>query len=216
MLKHYLDTSELADNGILNEEFGVMVSLSGGMDSALVLYQLARDLPKEVPLSAHHVFFENWQNRQNAEAFACREIVKEINLIRKIQYSESRMFISCSHASTWYTVPLMVANHALSEGIFCVADGRRLYHGQGSNITALCAAWDQGDKLYELLLPNAKVLTPILHHTKSKVYEQLPKSLQDITWSCRNPMSDKGKYTACGECVACKDLSKFKVPHRTI
>jgi hypothetical protein len=68
-----------------------------------------------------------------------------------------------------------------------------------------------GTSILKLLAPNVKKIYPVVHLTKTEIYNILPKELRDMTWSCRTPVYIDEKITKeCGKCKTCLELETIK------
>ena len=55
-----------------------------------------------------------------------------------------------------------------------------------------------------------QMLYPVEHLTKQQIYQMLPESISDKTWSCRRPQYVNNKARECGKCPSCLILNQIK------
>ena len=206
-----------------NDDSNTLLMFSGGLDSTGALWQLLQN--KENKVHIHHLHLINKEKRAQAEHIAVNNIISYISKSYKVKYSESY------HEYPYYSYLKINNNNeiVLSEnfmfdsdiynfiaGTICtslphiksVAIGRT--KSDSEEISTMTRA-TIGTNIFKLLAPNVEKIYPVVHLTKTEVYNILPEELRDMTWSCRRPIYiDENMITECGECKTCLQLETIK------
>jgi 7-cyano-7-deazaguanine synthase in queuosine biosynthesis len=183
---------------------------SGGLDSTGALWKLLQDESNKIHL--HHLRLVNKENRTKAEDIAVQNIIEYINQIRSVNYSQSyHEYPSYNNAFIWDSdlYNFIAGTICMSlKNIKSVAIGRT--KSDSEEISTMTRAI-RGTKIFKLLAPNVEKIYPVVHLTKTEVYNILPEELRDMTWSCRRPIYiDENMITECGECKTCLQLETIK------
>lgn len=181
----------------------MIVLVSGGFDSAALLYKLLKETSHE--LHVHHIEI-NYTNtlRYLAEAQALTNILKWCRKNfpkRPFSYSESTISFDegdCPEHFIW----------ALHGGMLIRAGfGDTMCTGRIATDNSPPGALNQerAESVFKIVTgdTNAKWELPLLHLCKRDLIKSTPKELFELTWSCRNPIIHKGKYKCCYDCLGC-------------
>ena len=194
-----------------------LVMLSGGIDSAYMLYQQLTET--ELPIHAHHIVHRTkTEPRADVENFACQRIVKLLQeYVRPFTYSTSAVNTQQFTYPGWDTDTQMLM-------------GIRVAANMNSQMTTLMLGItaddtvrpDIQDRIKRNVLPNLwkalhqsidkparkrindQVKFPIIELTKVEIFERIPEDLLELTWSCRRPIREGVTVRPCGRCHACR------------
>lgn len=190
----------------------VLVMLSGGLDSAYLLYYYLKET--DLNVHAHHIVLKSpteprWKKELNASrniVYYCRK-----NL-RKFSYTEStwdwgdvRGIVRdiCLVSIVAGTIIREVRGDYIYLATGRVADdnnndsSRRLFEQDtsGKLWTKIAQEFAAGKRIHSV------IQRPLLGMTKKEIVEKAPPKLVGVTWSCRTPRDGK----PCGTCHACRD-----------
>ena len=223
-------TSNIIDN-ILHEynididESNTLIMFSGGLDSTGALWQLLQDEENKVHI--HHLHLINKENRAKAEHRSVKNILSYVSKSYRIKYSESyHEYPSYSYIEKLNldTKEIKVNQNSIIDsdiynfmaGTIClslpsiksVAIGRT--KSDSEEISTMARA-TIGTSILKLLAPNVEKIYPVVHLTKTEIYNILPKKLRDMTWSCRSPVYiNEETIKECGKCKTCLELETIK------
>ena len=185
-----------------------LIMLSGGLDSAALLYKLLKESKTQV--WAHHIIIINKENRYNIELEACRAIFNYCKKIRSFEYSEStwvfpfNKFICYDADIVAFTAAQIVPNLYKNEKIK-VLTGRVQ---EDDTIQSSVNLLKYTQKLFRsatkriehMVVP--ELLKPIRNLSKKDLINSIPKELLELTFSCRKPIDNK----PCNTCKSCKHV----------
>jgi 7-cyano-7-deazaguanine synthase in queuosine biosynthesis len=206
-----------------HDDSNTLLMFSGGLDSTGALWQLLQN--KDNKLHLHHLHLINKEKRARAEHIAVKNIISYISKYYKVKYSESY------HEYPHYSYLTMINKNTLAlnqnfmfdsdlynfiSGTICtslpniksVAIGRTKSDSEEISTMNRAAI---GTNIFKLLAPNVEKIYPVVHLTKTEVYNILPKELRDMTWSCRTPIYiNEEIIKECGKCKTCLELETIK------
>jgi 7-cyano-7-deazaguanine synthase in queuosine biosynthesis len=205
----------------------ILVMLSGGVDSAFMLYRYL--IETDLPVHAHHISMRyplepRWQQEDEATA---KIIQNCTNKFRNFNYSESRFDFPFQKYAGWDSdLQLLVASRIapnLEGDPITVALGwnaddlerasvkDRIERNVTANLwQALCAS------VYTKKNLNPVLAMPLLEMqlTKQMIIEKMPDDLFALCWSCRQPVLFKNTAVPCGKCHACVERKQAPLPKR--
>lgn len=191
----------------INDDSNILLMFSGGLDSTGALWKLLQDESNKIHL--HHLRLVNKENRTKAEDIAVQNIIEYINQIRSVNYSQSyHEYPSYNNAFIWDS-----DLYNFIAGTICMSlkNIKSVAIGRTKSDTGIEERAIRGTKIFKLLAPNVEKIYPVVHLTKTEVYNILPEELRDMTWSCRRPIYiDENMITECGECKTCLQLETIK------
>jgi len=207
---------------INNDTSNTLLMFSGGLDSTGALWQLLQN--KENRVHIHHLHLVNKENRAEAEQRSVKNILLYISKYYKVQYSESfHKYPYYSYLSLKDNRDIILNQNLMFDsdiynfmaGTICtslphiksVAIGRT--KSDSEEILTMNRA-TIGTNIFKLLAPNVEKIYPVVHLTKTEVYDILPKELRDMTWSCRTPIYLDNTFKECGKCKTCLELETIK------
>ena len=205
-----------------HDDSNILLMFSGGLDSTAALWQLLQN--KENKVHIHHLNIINKQNRTKAEYIAVNNIISYISKYYKTKYSES--YHTCPEYSyiEEQKDAFIIRQSFMFDGdlynfiagtictslpnIKSMAIGRT--KSDSEEISTMKRAII-GTNIFKLLAPNVEKIYPVVHLTKTEVYNILPKELRDMTWSCRTPVYiNEEIIKECGKCKTCLELETIK------
>jgi 7-cyano-7-deazaguanine synthase in queuosine biosynthesis len=196
----------------------VLVMCSGGLDSTAALWRILID-PRYENLSvhAHHVRIHDMSNRYIPEREAFYAVISRFktNGFTKLSFSESEVEIPVvnGHKLLDSDIHQFIAGHICLNCLHIqyVATGLS-YHDMTS--PGITVRLQSAKKSFELFMPGrfeTMSIEPVKTIKKDSMLQQLPKSLIECTWSCRNPRLIDRLYTTCGSCKPCRDLAAARI-----
>lgn len=188
-----------------------LLLLSGGIDSALCLYQRAA---AGLPTRTHHVVLKDHEGRQDVEAKATRDVLDYMQrkFGTQIRHSESgmdfgRMWIPRNlHAWGYWAGVLLAApaNRHINELVVpshidsnlrkslpmdqYIARVDRIYR---SHIETICRR-------------PITISHPLVAMTKADILAAIPKDLLALCWWCRRPQNGQ----VCHKCHTCRQVDR--------
>jgi 7-cyano-7-deazaguanine synthase in queuosine biosynthesis len=188
---------------------------SGGLDSTAMLVKLLEETRE--PLRVHHIRMDNRERRSGAEQMAVEAVMAALRgRYRDFRYSESGLefaqleaipidYISIAFVACQVAIDTpgcnRVAVGSLSQDTDIVNRSAR----QRQVFDAMYACY-RARKLGEAAV---EWVYPVYHATKAELAALLPREILDLTWSCRTPVAQGGRYRPCGACKACRARSKI-------
>lgn len=207
------------------DDSDTLLMFSGGLDSTGALWQLLQN--KEHKIHIHHLYLLNKQHRAEAEQRSVKNILSYMSTKSyNFKYSESYHeypFYSYIDTINTETKEVSVIQNFIPDsdiynfiaGTIClslptikkVAIGRT----QSDYGLSIDERTTRANKLLELFAPNVKKIYPVIHLTKTEIYNMLPEEIRNMTWSCRNPITiDKDTFKECGKCKTCQEIYRIK------
>jgi 7-cyano-7-deazaguanine synthase in queuosine biosynthesis len=198
-----------------------LLMLSGGFDSTYALHKLLTETDDEVLV--HHIHLLTDQNRHIPEAESCRKIVAYCRTnLRPFHYSESSIDhrgFSC-HGFDLIAAGLEVGVVASSYGwthqrkktidrwIIGIARDDEVAPDRFGRAQICCEANCQ------FIKPPRLFLFPAVSPTEQ--FDELPRQLFDLTWSCRTPNKAQTSFVPCRACKSCQRRERLvrKVPNQ--
>lgn len=188
-----------------------LIMLSGGLDSAYVLYKTLKETSDNV--WAHHIILKNLvEVRWEEELESTKKIVEYCQKIRKFEYSESEWGFNFKRYLGWdidlvvFTAAQIIPN-IYHYGKVTLVTGRVKEDDQvNASVNQTIhtqALWEAVIKKHEKYVEK-EISKPIRHLYKKDIIKDIPKELFDMVWYCRR--SDEGK--PCGRCRSCRDIQK--------
>lgn len=188
-----------------------LIMLSGGLDSAYVLYKTLKETSDKV--WAHHIILKNLvEVRWKEELESTKKIVEYCKKIRQFGYSESEWGFNFKQYLGWdidlvvFTAAQIIPN-IYQHGKVTLVTGRVKEDDQVptslSQTVHTQAIWEAAIKKHERRVEK-EISKPIRHLSKKDIIQDIPKELFDMVWYCRR--SDEGK--PCGRCRSCKDIQR--------
>lgn len=181
----------------------ILLMFSGGLDSTGVFYKLIKEKEK---LHVHHMNLINKENRCEAEKIAVKRICEYMKNIGEFDYSESTHEMPTINKSFAYDSDL----YNLVAGSICSCNPKIKFVALGLTKSDLSSSVSnritRGNKIFESFNTNAKKTYPLVDKTKKEIYDNLPKELINLTWSCRTPIYNNGIHK-CGKCKSCKEFN---------
>lgn len=183
----------------------ILVMLSGGADSALVLHDL---LDAGESVHVHHIHLRSAERRADAEAAAVEAIYGYFRAAGK-QFATSESFAG-------FPVPLRgglppdADAVSFAAGTLCAANPqiRRVAIGMTASDGVGTGRLRRADAIFAAFGTGAAKVYPLIEATKAEVLGRLPPALRALTWSCRTPSyGDDGRAVACGICPACRAVA---------
>ena len=206
-----------------NDDSNILLMFSGGLDSTGALWQLLQN--KENKVHIHHLHLINKEKRAEVEKLAVKNILSYISKQYRFKYSESyHEYPYYSYLSRMKDNSIVLNQNFMFDsdlynfiaGTICtslpniknMAIGRT--KSDSEEISTMTRA-TIGTNIFKLLAPNVEKIYPVVHLTKTEVYNILPKELRDMTWSCRTPIyTDENTIKECGKCKTCLELNMIK------
>jgi tRNA(Ile)-lysidine synthase TilS/MesJ len=195
--------------------------VSGGVDSAYLLYKLLKDGDKN--LHAHHIKFitHNQFYRWDVEEKAYHDIVNYLSKVRNFSHSTSTVDLSTFPYTGWdsdlqlYVGSRVAMNLTADKVSLAIGDNADDYisgdvkdRAERNVSTNLWKALHESmDEIFREKV-SEDVDYPLKNMTKQQILDDMPQDLLDLCWSCREPVRKGEKVTACGKCHACKQLQK--------
>jgi 7-cyano-7-deazaguanine synthase in queuosine biosynthesis len=193
-----------------------LLNLSGGIDSAAVLYDYA---VRGEPLLVNHIIISNFEQRIRHEHSAVRDLLRFVkNAFPNFSYQLIESKFNAGNTG-YYTldkltvgfVTGMVLNNPAYKNVKNIIissnadDIARVnyYEASEARRKAIIMAMCQRDDL--------NYIYPISQESKEQLCQRLPPDYLALTWFCRKPQADGN---TCGRCVPCKAVKRSGVVWR--
>lgn len=187
----------------------VLIMFSGGLDSTAVLWRYVNGGEE---IHVHHLYLVNKENRAKAEDRAVKDIVASMKKIREFGFSESYHEYPCYGGSFLWDSDIF----SFMAGGICLSMGsiREVAIGMtASDMGAgISTRIERANKIFDAFGTKAKKVYPLAEMTKRQVWDELPKDIRDMTWSCRSPRYNGDNVLSCGACRTCKEMALFRDP----
>jgi hypothetical protein len=195
----------------------VLISLSGGMDSAFVLWQQLHNHP-EITVLVHHVNL-----RHPAEDRLIYEKQAVANILRWLRKNGYTNFIYHESNFEYGTLPRIMVKDIQIVAFF---QAIILRTAQWDSIDTVKFCWHHGEvhdeeilrgtrirKLFDALevKQSIKFEFPIKDLNRKQMARLMPPDLLDMVSCCRKPHLRNGP---CGSCKTCKELKAAQLPLR--
>jgi hypothetical protein len=188
-----------------------LIQLSGGVDSAYVLWKWLVENPNEYCL-VHHIKLINYEQRHDYEIEAIDKILKWLDkkglknyfyVQNTFDYGNFLDVISDSEICGFHA-GILLRNSRWS-GINKIL--LPIY-----NVTPNYAKMQEGGREHnrlKLIKTTSKrddyeIIYPLIHMSKIDVVRAIPRDLLDLCWYCRVPLNNK----RCGNCFTCKQVEE--------
>lgn len=192
----------------------IVVMWSGGLDSTSVLLHA---LKVGFDVHAHHIILDNYQGRALAEARAVCNIRRYLkDRFKPFKFSFSRLDIYEENWIGYDEVHAMHLGCTKARGL-TQDTGERTLIGHGARADD-CVDYQtiRYPQVIEMLathqksflmeyLPPPRLWFPNRDRTRVEIWNELPKQLRDLTWSCRRPQGED----TCGQCIPCKKRRSY-------
>jgi 7-cyano-7-deazaguanine synthase in queuosine biosynthesis len=188
-----------------------LIQLSGGVDSAYVLWKWLVENPNEYCL-VHHIKLMNYEKRHDNELIAVDKILRWLDskglknyfyVQNTFDYGNFTSVITDSEMCGFNAGILLRGSRWSSINKILLpiynVDLRRSKMQKGGrehNRLEIMRATSKRDD-YE-------VVYPLINMSKSDVVRAIPKDLLDLCWYCRVPLNGE----KCGTCFTCKEVDK--------
>ena len=194
----------------------ILCMYSGGLDSAGMLHLLlTSEEYKDFVIHVHHLHLVNPENRALVEQAATQNALEQMRQsgYREFSYSESLHRYPAFNQQIIWDADLC----AFMAGSICNAtpDVRYVALGRTKTDTEHAGHDFQGRmaraqaifRAVKSLNKNpSEYIFPVAQLTKREVWEMLPPEVRAHTWSCRRPIYEGNRATACGQCISCLAL----------
>lgn len=185
-----------------------IVMLSGGVDSAYMLYAVLKDTKD--PVIAHHVVLKkSHEPYWELELEATKKVVEYCKDIRDFEYVETVVDLcnlKLGAPDVYILIPL-TAMISKRLGSCMILHGRPLWSTLWENTPEDRLLDYRVGRLERDLLnvldPKSEMAFPLSSMTKREILVATPAELLDVTWSCRCPTDGN----PCGKCWECRDRS---------
>jgi 7-cyano-7-deazaguanine synthase in queuosine biosynthesis len=186
-----------------------IIQLSGGIDSAYVLYDWLKNNPDEKCI-VHHINLKNHEGRAEREGVAVKNILKWLKGqgLDNFTYIESTF----DYGNMGYIIKdvevcalflgIIVRNEKwtdlkqIVEAIYEPEKGTR--HTRAKEILEIVG-----------FNKEISVVYPLKNLSKADVIEMMPEDLLNLCWYCRKPVNNE----PCEKCATCKEVENGE-PHR--
>ena len=217
-------TSELGlvsfESVLKDAEDGVdaMLLLSGGLDSAYVLWKYAQ-IVKDRKINCHHFRLNtDISERYKTEKISVDNQIKYIDANVSLIETEIRSngVSPIPPLSDWYLTAILSLNHAIKANCKYIVVGDDLpdsYDRQQPH-----SIMDERKKENAILLGKfinsysagkVRLCTAMEDNDLSIRYMEMPSEYQKLTFSCRAPIESKYVMRACGNCTSCIKNKNF-------
>lgn len=181
----------------------MLLQLSGGIDSAFVLWEWLKNNPDEICL-VHHINLKNHEGRLEFEKIAVD------NILKWFMNQGLNNFIYLESGFDYGTVNYIIKDVEIC-GLFL---GIILRNPKWSGIEKILmpiyedinsAREIRKRKILDIVSYNKKVKIeyPLKGLTKLDVINKIPKELLELTWYCRKPINK----ILCGKCYTCNEVN---------
>lgn len=194
----------------------ILCMYSGGLDSAGVLHRLLTvDEYVDFEVHVHHMHVVNRENRAPAEGEAVGRTLKLFagDEYRPYRFTQSLHRYDFMRRDMVWDMDLC----AFLAGNICAAAPSIRHVAMGRTATDVESGGEEFLKRMEraqaifkavisLDESEASYIFPVVDLTKAEIWEMLPATIREATWSCRRPVYDEErKPTPCGRCATCKE-----------
>jgi len=194
---------------------------SGGLDSTAMLVKLLEETQDE--LRVHHVRMANREQRADAEQASVERIVAWCReRYRPFRYSESAMDFTALEAIPidYLSIAFVACQVAIDTprcnriAVAALARDTDIENRSARQRRVFDALYDcyRARKLGE---PEVEWVYPVYHETKPALAARLPRELVELTWSCRRPVREAGRFRPCGVCKACLARQGISAENKT-
>lgn len=207
----------------------ILLSLSGGIDSAYLLWTALRNTTEQVNVVFVELLFPD--RRSEFGAASCRKIIswmeKELRPVRSFSIGRVQLAMIYSGILDCASIAPIVLSTAM--GIDPVNEIWMGYSKDKFDLAKLKGRNDSATWFSRYVedawvstcgicpggkgpkgRPVPKVLHPLINVSKKEILDKIPKELLDLTWSCQNPWAKKEagavNFTRfpCGVCDSCR------------
>ena len=199
----------------------ILCMYSGGLDSVGMLNRLLSDERYSgYQIHVHHMHLVNRENRARAEHFAVSATLEEFKKVHEksfliTQSTHDYRFMHKRFIWDMDFCAFMAANIAIADNnIVHVAMGRTKTDVEGSSESfqgrmnraqkIVDAVWDLEER------QRPEYIFPMLEFSKAEIWNLLSPALQQRVWSCRHPVYTDKQIRACGKCMTCNEMKKFR------
>jgi len=198
-----------------------LVMFSGGLDSTAMLVKLLEETQDE--LRVHHVRMANREQRADAEQASAERIVAWCReRYRPFRYSESAMDFTALEAIPidYLSIAFVACQVAIDTprcnriAVAALARDTDIENRSARQRRVFDALYDcyRARKLGE---PEVEWVYPVYHETKPALAARLPRELVELTWSCRRPVREAGRFRPCGVCKDCLARQGISAENKT-
>ena len=186
---------------------------SGGLDSTAMLVKLLTGSTDE--LRVHHIRMQNREGRAQAEQDAVEAILALLrSRYRPFRYSESGLdfrgleaipidYISIAFVACQVAIDTPGCNRVAVGSLARDTDIVNRSARQRQVFEAMYTCY-RARKLGET---SVEWIYPVYDCDKPEIAAILPPEIRELTWSCRTPVTEAGRFRACGTCKACRARS---------
>ena len=184
-----------------------LIQLSGGIDSAYVLYDWLKNNPNDIIL-VHHIKLINHEKRSKYEAVAVKKILEWLTGkgLSNFKYIESKFdyggivgIIKDVEVCNFFLGVILRAKRWSSICKIFMPIYKKENVSRQIRATKIRRLVSNQSTISEK--SGIEVIYPIENKTKKEVMEKMPKELLELCWYCR-----KGSETPCGKCITCEEV----------
>lgn len=187
----------------------ILVMFSGGLDSTAALYKLLKETSE--PIHVHHIIIKNVEGRWGAENNACGQLLQRFKQYRNFKvtfstfgYVQFRNFFCWDNDVVRFTAAQICQDNPQITKVAlgkCKDDDGESFDMRAEQSKRI---WDACFYSYGGNIP--EIIRPVGHMDKKQIWNMLPESIRELTWSCRTPIATNNKFYRCNACKACKQL----------
>lgn len=200
----------------------VIVLLSGGLDSAALLYKLLKE--DKYDIYVHHI-----EMIYNDKLYIVSKIASDncVNWCKKNikDFTYTTSAVDISYSSTRAGMPIIAficSQLVLRSNItnlcyitlglfFYKKDPKHYYHSLVNNLYTIYTAGFGDHK--NTIIP---IVFPLMNSRKIELYNSLPKELAKLTWGCLTPIYKNNYIYPCNNCEKCEQLEEAGIIHNII
>jgi len=191
------------------EQPTILAMYSGGLDSLGMIYKLLTEPEyKDYAVHIHHIHNKNVERRDKAEAIAVKLATEELKRLGfTFEYSDSeigtqpygRRFMYDTDSVNFFAGYVCSVNPQIKKVAMGMQanDANQSLEDRRVRAGKIFSAFTDAEKIF-----------PVMDMTKREIYDTLPKTLQNMFWSCRHPRYTETNIAPCGKCDTCRKLKE--------
>lgn len=202
-----------------------IVMLSGGSESTALLFKEIREIGNNI-LIVHHVQLVNVENRNEAEAYAVRNIVEKARGYGDFIFTTSRFDYPDTIGNGYCGMDIhtlaFIAGH-IAKQVSIAYDTTEVEVLFGASIEEEVPEEFFNDVRYQMMIDVfnthfineiknevnvPKLFFPNIYISIHEQFKWIPEEVKEFIISCRRPVKLDNKFLRCGNCYTCQKIEK--------
>lgn len=194
----------------------VLLVLSGGMDSAYILWKYSQ-IVKDRPIYTHHIhLYPSWSPRLEVEDFAIKQQIaylgREVSVTRSLVDTEAHsalirdLTLGCllsAEVAVFHGCSYIMAGDDLPSSFRrSLPFSEMAPHKKRMNIS-------MGEYVRAVTNDTVDVTMGMESNLVAEAYNEMPTDYMELISSCREPVIKAGHVNQCGSCASCEKNKRF-------